>query len=110
MYLSIYIFQVQSFFLLIVHFSGHVICRSVSTQDILYLPALWYHRVSQKGVTIAVNYWHDMQFDFKYVYYRFLQQLGRKRTLDSLEGEEGWSKGKLEDGQEDNENKEQNEG
>lgn len=32
-----------------------------------------------------MNYWHDMQFDFKYVYYRFMQQLGKKRTL-SLTG------------------------
>lgn len=42
------------------------------------MPALWYHRVSQKGVTVAVNYWHDMQFDHKYVYYRFLQGLAKK--------------------------------
>ena len=47
-------------------------------QDVLYLPALWYHRVAQKDVTIAVNYWHDMQFDHKYVYYRFLQTLAAK--------------------------------
>ena len=30
--------------------------------DVLYLPALWYHRVAQRGLTIAVNYWHDMEF------------------------------------------------
>lgn len=48
------------------------------TQDILYLPALWYHRVSQRGITVAVNYWHDMQFDHKYVYYRFLETLAPK--------------------------------
>lgn len=54
---------------------------NVGPGDILYLPALWYHRVAQKGITIAVNYWHDMQFDFKYVYYRFLQALATKRTL-----------------------------
>lgn len=51
---------------------------SSSSQDILYLPALWYHRVSQKGPTVAVNYWHDMRFDHKYVYYRFLQSLARR--------------------------------
>lgn len=48
------------------------------TQDILYLPSLWYHRVSQRGITVAVNYWHDMQFDHKYVHYRFLQTLAAK--------------------------------
>lgn len=59
---------------------------TVKKGDILYLPALWYvgcqqmctgsstpkhfshivcsryHRVAQKGLTIAVNYWHDMDF------------------------------------------------
>ncbi|KAI9678568.1 MAG: hypothetical protein M1817_005625 [Caeruleum heppii] len=34
--------------------------------DLLYLPALWYHKVSQtcsaEGVCCAVNYWYDMDF------------------------------------------------
>jgi len=34
--------------------------------DILYLPALWYHKVSQscseEGICCAVNYWFDMEF------------------------------------------------
>ncbi|KAF1345806.1 phospholipase A2 [Delphinella strobiligena] len=34
--------------------------------DILYLPALWYHKVSQscgeEGFCCAVNYWYDMDF------------------------------------------------
>ncbi|CAL3969347.1 unnamed protein product [Diplocarpon coronariae] len=34
--------------------------------DLLYLPALWYHKVSQscsdEGICVAVNYWHDMDF------------------------------------------------
>ncbi|KAI1864592.1 uncharacterized protein JN550_008879 [Neoarthrinium moseri] len=34
--------------------------------DMLYLPAMWYHKVSQscslEGVCIAVNYWYDMDF------------------------------------------------
>ncbi|CAN0015773.1 unnamed protein product, partial [Hapterophycus canaliculatus] len=55
-------------------YASPVKCR-VGPGDILYLPALWYHRVSQKGITVAVNYWHDMQFDHKYVNYRFLQSL-----------------------------------
>ncbi|CAM9165656.1 unnamed protein product [Ectocarpus sp. 12 AP-2014] len=55
-------------------FASPVRCR-VGPGDILYLPSLWYHRVSQRGITVAVNYWHDMQFDHKYVHYRFLQTL-----------------------------------
>lgn len=34
--------------------------------DMLYLPALWYHKVSQscseEGICVAVNYWYDMDF------------------------------------------------
>ncbi|CAO2651968.1 Nn.00g002510.m01.CDS01 [Neocucurbitaria sp. VM-36] len=34
--------------------------------DMLYLPALWYHKVSQscndEGVCCAVNYWYDLEF------------------------------------------------
>lgn len=34
--------------------------------DMLYLPAMWYHKVSQEcgeeGVCCAVNYWYDMDF------------------------------------------------
>ncbi|KAL2141398.1 hypothetical protein VTI28DRAFT_2442 [Corynascus sepedonium] len=34
--------------------------------DMLYLPCMWYHKVSQscspEGVCIAVNYWYDMDF------------------------------------------------
>lgn len=32
----------------------------------LYLPALWYHKVSQscdgEGICCAINYWYDMEF------------------------------------------------
>jgi jumonji domain-containing protein 7 len=35
--------------------------------DMLYLPAMWYHKVSQScdngDVVVAVNYWYDMNFD-----------------------------------------------
>nr|POF13783.1 jmjc domain-containing protein 7 [Quercus suber] len=34
--------------------------------DVLYLPAMWYHKVSQsrgdRGFVCAVNYWYDMDF------------------------------------------------
>lgn len=38
---------------------------SVQAGEILYIPAMWYHRVSQTRMTIAVNYWYDMRFDFR---------------------------------------------
>jgi jumonji domain-containing protein 7 len=33
--------------------------------EMLYIPAMWYHRVSQECKTVAVNYWYDMRFDFR---------------------------------------------
>ncbi|KAG5979927.1 hypothetical protein E4U55_004620 [Claviceps digitariae] len=36
--------------------------------DMLYLPAMWYHKVSQssspdeEGFVVAINYWYDMEF------------------------------------------------
>ena len=35
---------------------------AVRPGETLYLPALWYHRVTQEGLCIAVNYWHDMSY------------------------------------------------
>lgn len=43
--------------------------------ELLYLPAMWYHQVSQRGVTVAVNYWHDMQFGHAYVHHQFLRDV-----------------------------------
>jgi peptidyl-lysine (3S)-dioxygenase / protease len=31
----------------------------------LYIPAMWYHRVTQTEPTVAVNFWYDMAFDFR---------------------------------------------
>lgn len=38
----------------------------VRAGETLYLPAMWYHRVRQRGITIAVNSWYDMTFDDRY--------------------------------------------
>ncbi|XP_048751149.2 bifunctional peptidase and (3S)-lysyl hydroxylase Jmjd7-like [Ostrea edulis] len=47
----------------------------VKEGEILYLPSLWYHHVQQSHGCIAVNYWYDMQYDIKYNYYNFLQNV-----------------------------------
>lgn len=44
--------------------------------DVLYLPSLWYHQVSQKAdqcmsAAVAVNFWYDMKFDARYTWTRF---------------------------------------
>jgi hypothetical protein len=40
-----------------------------------------YHRVAQKRLTVAVNYWHDMAFDHKYVYHNFLMGLAAQPSF-----------------------------
>jgi jumonji domain-containing protein 7 len=43
--------------------------------DMLYLPSLYFHHVQQHGKrVIAVNYWYDMEYDIKYVYYQYVQK------------------------------------
>lgn len=54
---------------------AHPLRVSVKAGETLYLPAQWYHQVEQRGVTVAVNYWHDMAFDCKYVMQQFLRAL-----------------------------------
>ncbi|WCJ39999.1 Bifunctional peptidase and (3S)-lysyl hydroxylase JMJD7 [Euphorbia peplus] len=55
---------------------------TVKAGELLYLPSMWFHHVRQspdeKGCTIAVNYWYDMQFDIKYAYFNFLQSIHYK--------------------------------
>ncbi|TCD66984.1 hypothetical protein EIP91_000664 [Steccherinum ochraceum] len=40
---------------------AHPIEITVSAGESLYLPAGWWHYVRQSGVTIAVNYWYDLE-------------------------------------------------
>mmetsp|Transcript_41898 Transcript_41898/g.97016 ORF Transcript_41898/g.97016 Transcript_41898/m.97016 type:complete len:120 (+) Transcript_41898:139-498(+) len=48
---------------------------SVRRGEMLYLPAMWYHQVEQRGLTVAVNYWHDMQFGHAYIQHQFLRDV-----------------------------------
>ena len=48
--------------------------------DILYLPSLWYHKVSQDDCTIAINYWYDMKFDSRWTWDLFASSLLNKIT------------------------------
>ncbi|CAN8277885.1 unnamed protein product [Cochlearia groenlandica] len=52
---------------------------TVKPGEILYLPSMWFHHVSQtpgdNGYAVAVNYWYDMKFDIKYAYFNFLQSI-----------------------------------
>ena len=64
---------------------------TVHAGEVLYLPALWYHQVSQGGYTgepdftVAVNYWFDMDFDLRWAQHRFLEALceGAERRAEA---------------------------
>jgi len=40
---------------------AHPIQITVAAGESLYLPAGWWHYVRQSDITIAVNYWYDME-------------------------------------------------
>ncbi|KAM7493736.1 hypothetical protein LguiB_028345 [Lonicera macranthoides] len=50
---------------------------TVKAGEILYFydPNMWTNYIGNSGLTIAVNYWYDMQFDVKYAYFNFLQSI-----------------------------------
>ena len=55
---------------------SHPLKVLVSEGEMLYIPPLWYHRVTQTCETVGVNYWFDMKFDSPHwCYFNFLQQL-----------------------------------
>ncbi|CAE7895991.1 Jmjd7 [Symbiodinium microadriaticum] len=66
---------------------------AVGPGELLYLPAMWYHRVAQRGITIAVNYWHDMQIGHGYVHHQLIRDLF---GLDvEASDSEGWAAGEM---------------
>jgi jumonji domain-containing protein 7 len=55
---------------------AHPLQVRVRAGELLYLPSLWFHRVTQSCETVGVNYWYDMSFDTPlWCYFSFLQQL-----------------------------------
>ncbi|KAI2503457.1 cupin-like domain-containing protein [Fragilaria crotonensis] len=52
----------------------HPMTVRVQAGDILYLPSLWFHAVSQSQETVAINWWFDMQFQSPlYCYFQLLE-------------------------------------
>mmetsp|Transcript_15222 Transcript_15222/g.21708 ORF Transcript_15222/g.21708 Transcript_15222/m.21708 type:complete len:469 (-) Transcript_15222:107-1513(-) len=55
---------------------AHPLKIHVSEGEMLYLPSLWYHKVTQLCETIGINYWYDMKFDSpQWSYFNFIQHL-----------------------------------
>eukprot|EP00947_MAST-08B_sp_MAST-8B-sp1_P002851 g2851.t1 len=57
----------------------------VGPGETLYLPALWWHEVNQAPETIAVNFWHDMSFDMRYVFFNLASRLGSLAAAPAAE-------------------------
>jgi jumonji domain-containing protein 7 len=54
----------------------HPIEVVVNAGEMLYIPSLWFHRVTQSCETIGLNYWYDMKFDSPlWCYFHFLEGL-----------------------------------
>lgn len=47
----------------------------VRAGEVLYIPSMWYHRVTQSCPTIAVNFWYEQQFNFRYVFYQLARSI-----------------------------------
>jgi len=59
---------------------AHPITVHVKAGEMIYIPSLWFHRVTQSTETVGVNYWYDMKFDCKWCYFSFLQRLVPNNT------------------------------
>lgn len=51
----------------------HLVHVSLSKGQCLFIPSMWYHRVSQTEPTIAVNYWYEMSYNHSYVFYNLVK-------------------------------------
>ena len=56
---------------------AQVIQCTVHAGEMLYLPSLWFHRVQQTQGCIALNFWYDMEYDIKYSYFKFLENVSK---------------------------------
>lgn len=65
----------------------HVQEVRVRPGEVLYLPALWFHRVTQTCPTIAVNAWHDMDFmSPTWAYYNMCAEVAKVVTAHHVAG------------------------
>ncbi|XP_065195925.1 bifunctional peptidase and (3S)-lysyl hydroxylase Jmjd7-like [Sycon ciliatum] len=54
---------------------AHPLRCTLKAGDMLFLPSMWYHHVSQSQGAIAVNYWYDMAFDMRYAYFQCMDAI-----------------------------------
>lgn len=62
----------------------------VQAGELLYLPSLWFHRVTQSRETIGLNYWYNMNFNSPHwCYFQLVSQLQWKTPGLQPSGENG---------------------
>lgn len=65
---------------------AHPVHITVNAGESLYLPAGWWHYVRQTGITIAVNYWYDMESrGMAWVWLNVLRGLGEPPPANEQE-------------------------
>ncbi|KAF9259520.1 Clavaminate synthase-like protein [Marasmius fiardii PR-910] len=65
---------------------AHPIHITVESGDTLYLPAGWWHHVRQSGITIALNWWYDMEMrGMRWVMLSFLRSIKDVPDGDEME-------------------------
>jgi len=62
-------------------------CR-VRRGQTLFLAAMWLHSVTQTEKTIAVNFWHDMAFDNRWVYHNHLGRISNNTPFSFKRSQE----------------------
>jgi jumonji domain-containing protein 7 len=67
---------------------AHPILCKVRAGEVLYIPSMWLHRVTQTSLTVAVNYWFDQRFDFRYVFYQTVKNIANAKEEEGEQGEE----------------------
>jgi jumonji domain-containing protein 7 len=61
---------------------------SVKAGEMIYIPSLWFHQVTQSCETVGINYWYDMNFSSPlYCYYNLLEQLTTTVANGTIEEE-----------------------
>lgn len=69
-----------------------LVCHVVAG-EVLYLPAGWWHHVTQvaqgEEPVVAVNYWYDMRFHARSALVGLVEGLARKEGLSEAPVEEG---------------------
>lgn len=57
-------------------YPGNSLVVRVEPGDMLYIPPLWFHTVTQENLTIAVNWWFDMEYGMHWVMKQLFDNLG----------------------------------